>query len=272
MYGVTTRDPDALDGHEAGPAFYTVKRVSGTVVEPREDAVNTIACFGDAATAASDPDTLTVTASGIQASAARPEFVWDWLCPTNPEYRDALLSVVADCVEASPDVRLNTAGFAREQCCHCDRCDHLFETSDHDDRMAWRTATITSFIERVRDRVPGDLYLTVHPDPYPGQLARRRGLDLATLDDIVDAFVVPLCATTYETTYWLEIIARGFDAAVDAPLVVQLSATDDPDDADAAVAAVTPYADEVVFGGDAEALAPVLSREATPSPEGPPSR
>lgn len=261
MHGVTTRDPDAIEGVESGPVFYTVKRVSGEVVAPREDAVNSIACFGDATTGNADPDRLAVTKSGIRATAARPEFQWDWICPTDPAYRDRLLTIVDDCVAESPDLRLNTAGFPREQFCHCEHCDSRYTQSRFDDRNEWRTHTITSFVETVRDRVPGDLYLTVHPDPYPGQLARRRGIDLASLDDVVDGFVVPLCATTYETTYWLEIIARGFDTAVESPLTVQLSVTDDPDDVDAAIAAVTPHADQVVFGGDADALESVGARD-----------
>lgn len=260
MHGVTTRDPDAIDAAESGPAFYTVKRIDGEVVTPMVDAVNSIACFGDAATAQADPDRLAVTPSGIRASAARPEFQWDWICPTDPAYRDELLSVVDVCIAASPDLRLNTAGFPREQFCHCKHCDSHFLGSSFEGRYEWRTHTITSFVETVRKRVPGDLYFTVHPDPYPGQLARRRGIDLDALDDVVDGFVVPLCATTYETTYWMEIIARGFDAAVESPITVQLSVTDDPDEVDAAVAAVTPHADQVVFGGDADSLEPVRER------------
>lgn len=260
MHGVTTRDPDAVDDVGDGPVFYTVKRVSGDVVEPRADVVNGVACFGDAATARADPDRLAVTEMGITATAERPEFQWDWICPTDPAYRDDLLGIVDDCLAASPDLRLTTAGFPREQFCHCERCNDLFDASDHDDRLAWRTDTISTFVETIAERVPGDCYLTVHPDPYPGQLAARRGLDLDRLDDIVDDFVVPLCATNYETTYWLEIIARGFDAAVTSPITVQLSVTEDTDQVDAAVAAVTPHADQVVFGGDADSLEPVLEQ------------
>lgn len=69
---------------------------------------------------------------------------------------------------------------------------------------------------------------------------------------------MPLCATNYETTYWLEILARGFDAAVRSPITVQLSVTEDTEQVDAAVAGVTPHADQVVFGGDADSLEPVL--------------
>lgn len=260
MHGVTTRDPDALDHAESGLAFFTVKRVSGEVVAPRADAVNSIACFGDARTAREHPDRVAVSETDIRAMADRPEFQWDWVCPTDQVYRDDLLATVDRCVDASPDLRLNTAGFPREPFCHCDRCDQLFEASEHDDRQAWRTDVVTSFVETVADRVPGDLYLTVHPDPYPGHLAARRGLDLDSLDDVVDGFVVPLCATTYETTYWLEILARAFDSTVDTPVTVQLSVTDDEDELEAAIAAVSPHADQVVFGGDATDLETVSTR------------
>ena len=68
---------------------------------------------------------------------------------------------------------------------------------------------ITDFVAAVAARVPGQLYLTLHPDPYPGHLFERAGLDLAVLDELVDAFVVPLCDRSYETTDWLEITMSG---------------------------------------------------------------
>jgi len=258
MHGVTTRDAAVADAHREGTVFYTVKRVSGDVVDPRAGVVNGVACFGDTATVREEPDRVAVTSTGIRASSTRPEFNWDWVCPTDPAYREELLAVVERCVDLSPDLRLNTVGFPRESFCHCERCNRLFDGSAFDDRAAWRTHTVTRFVESVADRVPGDLYLTTHPDPYPGQLATRRGIDLASLESVVDGLVIPLCATTYETTYWLEIIARGFANCTQNPLTVQLSALDDTDQVDAAVAAVTPHADHVVFGGDADALEPLV--------------
>jgi hypothetical protein len=96
------------------------------------------------------------------------------------------------CVGASDDVCLTTVGFPRAEYCHCERCTTTFAASDIDDWAARRASMITDFVAAVAARVPGRLYLTLHPDPYPGHLFERAGLDLAVLDELVDAFVVPL--------------------------------------------------------------------------------
>jgi hypothetical protein len=114
---------------------------------------------------------------------------------------------------------------------------------------------ITDFVAAVAARVPGRLYLTLHPDPYPGHLFERAGLDLAVLDELVDAFVVPLCDRSYETTDWLEITTSGFASALDSPLAVQLSATHvDHSRLEAATKRVTPYAEQLILGGNSATI------------------
>ena len=254
MDGITTRDPTAVEALDPAVAFYTVKRVDGGTVAPRADAVNSIACFGDSGTGRADPDRLAVDGAGEPATASRRGFSWDWVCPTDDDYRDGLLACVDDCVDASPDVRLMTVGFPGEAFCRCGRCDRRFEASEYEARADWRASTVTEFVESVAERVPGRLTLTAHPDPYPGSLTARRGVDLGTLDGVVDEVLVPLCDPSYATTYWLETIARGFAGAVESALTVQLSAPADRSRLGAAVNAVTPHADRVVVGGSRETL------------------
>lgn len=254
MDGITTRDPTAVEALDPSVAYYTVKRVDGETVAPRADAVNSIACFGDSGTGRADPDRLAVDGAGEPATRTRPQFDWDWVCPTDDAYRDRLLDCVDRCVAASPDVRLMTVGFPGEAFCRCERCEHLFAESEYEDRAEWRASIITGFVESIAERVPGQLTLTAHPDPYPGSLTDRRGVDLGTLDGIVDEVLVPLCNPSYETTYWLETIARGFAAAVGSTLTVQLSVPSDRSRLDAAVHSVDPHADRVVVGGSRETL------------------
>ncbi|WP_313694638.1 hypothetical protein [Halorarum halobium] len=258
MDGITTHDPAAVDSLDPEVAHYTVKRVSGETVDPRADAINSVACFGDTATGRAEPDRLAVDADGDRASSARREFDWNWLCPTDEGYRDRIHDCVDRCVAASPDVRLLTVGFPGEGFCRCERCTALFDASEHEERTDWRAAVITEFVEDVADRVPGEFVLTAHPDPYPGHLRARRGLDLARLDEVVDGFLVPLCDPEYATTYWLETIARGFSTAVESPVTVQLSSTPSAKERfEAAAHAVAPHVERVVAGGTRETLEPV---------------
>jgi hypothetical protein len=56
----------------------------------------------------------------------------------------------------------------------------------------------------------------------------------------------------YSTTYWLEILAKGFVDALDVPLSIELYAVDvDIDDLAKAAEVAEEYADAVLFGYDA---------------------
>ena len=113
-------------------------------------------------------------------------------------------------------------------------------------------ATDTAALADVRDLVPGDLSLAVHPDPYPGHLRRRTGIDIEALDDVVDEFVVPLYDTAYGTTYWLEALASGFADRVEGRFAVELYAVDvDVDALVRATRVAETDADAVYFGYDA---------------------
>nr|WP_020220876.1 hypothetical protein [Halarchaeum acidiphilum] len=120
---------------------------------------------------------------------------------------------------------------------------------------------LSETVADARERVPGDLYLTLHADPFPGHLLARSGIDLDALAAHVDEFVVPLYDTAYGTTYWLESLASGFADRVrdlDARLGVELYAVDPEVDALAdAAETVEEYADGVYFGyqsGNARAV------------------
>ncbi|MFB6105233.1 MAG: hypothetical protein ABEJ57_09190 [Halobacteriaceae archaeon] len=252
MYGVATRNEDEIEWSEFDRAFYEVKSVTGRHTDPSPDATNMVACFGDTATAEAKPDLVPVSADGDRATRDRPYFDWGYVCPLATDYRDGLAEVIRTCVDANDDVRLDDVGFPRAEYCHCQRCEMAFADSEYDDRQAWRTAAITGFLADVRDLVPGRLSVTVHPDPYPGHLATRSGVDLDAITEFVDEIVVPLYDTSYETTYWLESLAAGFADRLSVPLAVELYAvTVDLDDLVHAAEVAATYADSVVFGYDA---------------------
>jgi hypothetical protein len=182
--------------------------------------------------------------------------------------------MVKDCATVAPDLRLDDVGFPRAEYCHCNRCDATFDASDREDRADWRADVVTEFIGDVRDRVPGDLSLAVHPDPYPGHLFERAGIDLERLLPMLDRLVVPLYDTTYGTTYWLESLAKGFEtrleeAGFDGRLAVELYAVDvDLDSLVHATEVARAYADDVFFGYDASNATAALRRMHADAAEG----
>jgi len=258
MYGVVTRNEEELTWPEFESAFFEMKDVTGRATTPVAEGVNMISCFGDNAAVEGDPSLAPVSDEGERATRDRPYFDWDYICPTNDTYREGILEMVEDAVAENEDVRLDDVGFPRAEYCHCERCNRRFAESEFADRQAWREQVITDFVAQARERVPGTLFLTLYPDPYPGHLETRSGIDPDALAAHVDEFVVPIYDMAYETTYWIESIARGFQDRLDAPFAVELYAIDiELDNLVHAADVADEYAERVLLGyqaGNARAL------------------
>ena len=273
MYGVVTRNVPEVEWSEFDRAFYEVKDVSGRPAEPIANAVNMVSCFGDNAAASDNPELVAVDSEGREATRDRTYFDWSYICPTHDAYREGLLEIVEDCATANEDVRLDDVGFPREGYCRCERCTERFADSEFDEWGDWRASVITEFVADARERVPGRLYLTLYPDPYPGHLYERAGLDIEALSEYVDEFVVPLYDLDYGTTYWLETIARGFRSALggdyrldgegpEPPFSIELYAVDvDVDNLIHAAEVADEYAKDVLFGYDAAQASAAIRRK-----------
>ncbi len=249
MYGVVTRNESELTWSEFDIGFFEMKDVTGRATTPAEEGVNMISCFGDNAAVEGDPALAPVSDAGDRATRDRRYFDWDYVCPTDDTYREGILEMVSDAAAANENVRLDDVGFPRAEYCHCERCTRRFEASDHDEWTAWRTAVITDFVAEARERVPGRLYLTLYPDPFPGHLERRSGVDVDALAAHVDEFVVPIYDMGYTTTYWVETIASGFRDRLDTPFSVELYAIDiDLDNLVNATEVAGEYGERVLFG------------------------
>ena len=261
MYGVVTRNAEEVEWPEFDRTFYEVKDVTGRHTDPLEDAVSMVSCFGDNATAGTEPDLVPVDDEGNEATRDQPYFDWSYICPLAEDYRNGLLTVIETCAEVNGDVRLDDVGFPRGEYCHCERCESAFEASEFDDWYDWRASVITEFVAEAADRIPGTTYLTLYPDPYPGHLYERSGLDVEALTEHVDEFVVPLYDTNYGTTYWLESIASGFEDLLDAPFSVELYAVDvEVENLVHATEVVEEYAEGVFFGYEASNARATLRR------------
>ena len=264
MYGVVTRNAEELEWSAFDAGFYEVKDVTGRAAAPLSTGVNMVSLFGDNAAVGDDPSLAAVDAEGRPATRDRPYFDWSSVCPTHDRYREGLLEIVDDCVAERPDLRLDDVGFPRDGYCRCERCDRRFAESEFDDREDWRASVVTDFVSTIRERVPGDCYLTLYPDPYPGHLRARSGVDIEALAPMVEEFVVPIYDTAYGTTYWLETIAKGFESRLagrDTRLGIELYAVEVDIDALAhATEVAEAYADGVYFGYDASNAAATIRR------------
>jgi hypothetical protein len=244
-----------------------------------------VSCFGDNAAADENPDLVPVDEEGRLATRDRTYFDWAYICPTNERYRAGLLEILDDCAAENDDVRLDDVGFPRAEFCHCERCERRFDewaagessgrrprAGQHDDWYDWRASVITDFVADAADHIPGRTYLTLYPDPYPGHLYERAGLDLEALEPFVDEFVVPLYDIHYGTTYWLETIAKGFQTRLsdlDVDFSIELYAVNvDVDDLIHATEVASAYGKDVFFGYDASNAAAALRRMRADAEEG----
>ncbi|NHN62997.1 hypothetical protein G9463_06715 [Haloarcula sp. JP-Z28] len=251
MYGVVTRNEEETEWSEFDRAFYEVKDVTGRAVEPIAGAVNMVSCFGDNAVE-SEEDLLAFDDEGTPATRNQPYFDWTYVCPTHDRYREGLLDIIEEAAAVNEDVRLDDVGFPRDEYCHCDRCEQRFADSEFEDWSAWRSNVITEFVAEARERVPGKMYLTLYPDPYPGHLEARSGVAVDDIAEYVDEFVVPIYDMAYSTTYWLEILAKGWQDRLSTPFSIELYGVDvDVDDLSKAVEVADEYAETVLFGYDA---------------------
>ncbi|WP_459194904.1 hypothetical protein [Halosimplex sp. J119] len=266
MYGILTADADLAREGVGDRTFYFAERVSGARRNPVDGVVNSVACWGDTETVRESPERAAVTDDGTRAAPDVEGHHWGTVCPTDSDYRAALLERIEE-VGTVGDVRLTTPGLPGDDFCRCERCERLFSESEFGDRVAWRSAVITDFVADAGERVDGEVVATLYPDPYPDHLRERAGLDPAALSDHVDGFLVPLCGTGYETTYWVESLARGFASEIgdlDASLSFQFSTSGTEAERLAGLARqVGEYADEVVFGthrADADLIRDVIGR------------
>ncbi|PSQ17572.1 hypothetical protein BRD00_07690 [Halobacteriales archaeon QS_8_69_26] len=269
-FGVVTRNEEELSWPEFERGFYEVKDVTGRQVEPTDAGVNMVSCFGDNAAADAEPDLVPVSDEGERATRERKYFDWAYVCPSREQYRDGLLEIIEDCVAVNGDLRLDDVGFPRPEYCHCEVCDRRFAESEFDDRFEWRASVVTAFVAEAADRIPGRTYLTLYPDPYPGHIYERAGLDVEALSEHVDEFVVPLYDMAYTTTYWVEVIASGFDDLLPRPFSVELYAVQvEVDSLIKAAEVAGEYGESVLFGYEAgQARAAIRRRRAEASEKG----
>jgi hypothetical protein len=261
MYGTVTRNESELSRSVFDRTMYEVKDVTGRRVDPVPGSTSMLSCFGDNRAAERDPSIVPVSEAEEPATRDRTYFDWDYICPNATEYRDELLERISEVATVTEDVRIDDVGFPRQEYCYCERCWDNFGESDVADWQDWRASVITDFVADVHEQVSGRLSMTLYPNPYPGRLRKRAGIDFDALAAYVDEFVVPLYDMAYETTYWLEIIARGFEDALRVPFSIELYAVNiDKENLVHAAEVADEYADSVLFAYDADAASEAIQQ------------
>lgn len=246
-FGVATRrrsQAQALDF-----SFWESKGSSGAVAASPPSSVPMVSAFADNRVARAHPDWVQVGPDGERGDRSARYFDWSTLCPTRDDVFRLALFWATQAANGN-GLRLDDVNYARQGYCQCEECRKAIEQGGVAPEEFRRTR-IASFLRAVRSEVKVPLYLTLYPDPYPGHLERRFGVDPDVLSELVDTFIVPIYDLAYSTTYWLEALAMGFADRLRRPFLVELYGLDVPEERLRKAAEVAmAYADGVLIAYD----------------------
>jgi hypothetical protein len=229
--GLVTYTPEKVAGFDLH--VYYAKWADGSAFPAAREMQNDVTCFCDAKAIREDPSIVAVSKNGPALRRKRKINVpFDFVCPTNPEYRAKVLDYIQRLGEEQiQGVTLNLYHFPEEEFCVCPRCVELWRQSGLN-WTEWRAQTVTAFLKEAKNLAKGAFAVEMFPDPL---LAKERfGIDFERIAKLVDYFHVPLSSRDYFTNYWVDLLARDFLKILRKPVVVELSAemlTDEKTDA-----------------------------------------
>lgn len=227
--------------------FYEAKQVTGKIRMPAGGMFNIVTCFADNISVKKHPDWVAVSEKGkALRSNQNLKLLWDWICPTNENFVDKILELIADVSRRNVlGIRLDCAQFAREGFCRCKRCANM---KKHEESWEdFRASIITDFVKRVAKVSKAPIMIGLEPDP--AFLRERFGQDVDSLSKYVNSFCVPIYMD-YSIVYWCDIIAYAFRRSVSKELVIDLYAgypRKSMEDLFKAILAVANYADTILF-------------------------
>ncbi|HKM59822.1 MAG TPA: hypothetical protein VJY36_03020, partial [Candidatus Bathyarchaeia archaeon] len=152
--GLVTYTPEKVEGFDLH--VYYSKWADGQVFPAAKDMQNDITAFCDAKAIRENPDIVAVSNSGpALRKNRRSNLAFDFVCPTNPEYRNKVLDYIESLSKENiMGVTLNLSHFPDQEYCVCPRCVELWRQSGLN-WTEWRAKTVIQFLEEAKSRVKG---------------------------------------------------------------------------------------------------------------------
>ena len=218
--GLVTLTPEKVKGYDIH--VYYSKWADGQVFPAAKGMQNDVTCFCDAKAIREDPSIVAVSSKGVALRKNRLfNFPFDYVCPTNPQYRTKVLDYIRSLSEKPIEgVTLNLYHFPEQEFCTCPRCKELRQKSGLN-WTEWRAKTVTEFLTEAKALVKGTFAVEMFPDPLMAK--ERFGIDFDAIAKLVDYFHVPLSSRDYFTNYWVDLLTRDFLKILKKPIVVELS-------------------------------------------------
>jgi len=219
--GLVTYTPEKVEGFDLH--VYYSKWADGQVFPSATGMQNDVTVFCDAKAIREDPSIVAVSTTGpALRKNRRSNLPFDFVCPTNPLYRDKVLKYIErSSKEKIEGITLNLYHFPDEEFCVCSRCVEQWKQSGLN-WTSWRAQNIANFLKEAKARVKGTFAVEIYPDPVLSK--ERFGIDLNAISELVDYFHVPLSSRDYLTNYWVDMLSRDFATLLKKPVVLELSA------------------------------------------------
>ena len=243
IYSDTDNLPEGFDIY-----FNYIKDVTGNITKPVEHSHNIISCFADNKAAIKHPEWAPFSGKNRAVRSEDKTLYCDWICHSHDEYRSSLLQFIKQTDESNiAGIHLDSVSMPGVDYCVCDRCQAKMRDLNLNFNE-FRISEITNFIQQVSDITSKRLSLTLYPDPfYP----ERYGLDIRNLSKYVDFFLIPLYDISYQSLYWLEILAHAFMKRLTIPFYIMLYAKDvNPENLKNAARLISKYTGNIIISYD----------------------
>lgn len=203
--------------------FNYLKEVTGIINKPVINSHNIISCFADNKIAKQNPELVAYSGKNRALRSEDKTLYCDWICHSHKEYSSKIFEFVKITDKS------NVAGFHLDSItmpgpdyCVCDTCLKKMQDSGINFND-FRINQTTNFVKQISKITQKELSITLYPDPF---YQERYGIDIAALSKYIDYFLIPLYDISYQSLYWLDILAHAFTKRLTKPFYIMLYAKD----------------------------------------------
>lgn len=218
IYSHNAEMPEGFDIY-----FNYMKDVTGIINKPVINSHNIISCFADNKTAKQNPELVAYSGKNRALRSEDKTLYCDWICHSHKEYYSKIFELVKIADKSNvAGFHLDSITMPNSDYCVCDTC--LKEMQDNNVNINdFRINQTINFVKQISKITQKELSVTLYPDPF---YQERYGIDIAALARYIDYFLIPLYDISYQSLYWLDILAHGFYKILKKPFYIMLYAKD----------------------------------------------
>ena len=228
--------------------FNYLKEVTGEINNPVENSHNIISCFADNETANQNPELVSFSGKNRAVRSEDKTLYCDWICRSHTAYRTKLFNLIEKTDKYNiAGIHLDSVSMPGVDYCVCNKCITKMKNSGLSFNK-FRTNETTNIVKQISEITQKQLSLTLYPDPF---YQERYGLDIDALSQFVDFFLIPLYDISYQSLYWIDILAHAFAKRIKKDFYIMLYAPDvDLENLKKAASLISKYTNNIIISYD----------------------